>query len=188
MTSELVWQTIDTAGWEHVRIMNDHPEWTVFDSVLVRQDGDDVKRGGYTLVVDKQWRTLELRVMIETAPGTMSALHLMTEGDGHWTDADGTPLPHLDGCIDVDIRWSPLTNTLPVNRLAIAPGGKAEITVAYIDLPELNASPQRQQLERVDGLTIRYTSQTRPQPVDIITDADGFVLEYPGVFSRTFPQ
>ena len=77
-----------TRAVKHVRVITDHPGWTVFDSILVREDGGQVLRGGYTLVVDKQWRTLELRFMLESAPGSMQGIHLLSEGEGRWTDAD----------------------------------------------------------------------------------------------------
>jgi hypothetical protein len=35
--------------------------------------------------------------------GTSLVLH--GDDEGHWRDAGGTPLPHLDGCIDVDLHW-----------------------------------------------------------------------------------
>jgi hypothetical protein len=188
MTTELIWQHLDAAGWEHVRIQDDHPLWDAYDSILVRYHQGQVLRGGYTLVTDKQWRTLELRLMLETQPGAMEALHLLTEGDGRWTDADENHLPELDGCLDVDIQWSPLTNTLPINRIPLATGEEHEIRVAYIALPELLVRPVTQRYTRIDQRTVRYKSETRDFERDLTVDADGFVTEYPSLFSRSWPK
>ncbi|MCA9833628.1 MAG: putative glycolipid-binding domain-containing protein [Thermomicrobiales bacterium] len=187
MTSELIWQHLDTPGWEHVRVIADHPEWTVFDSIFVRHDADRILRGGYTLVMDKAWRTLELRLMLETSPGVMDALHLLTEGDGRWTDAEGRPMPQLDGCLDVDIRWTPLTNSLPINRLGLDDGDSADITVAYISLPDLVALPIQQTYSHTGAGDFRYTNRASGFSADIVTDADGYVISYPERFQRTFP-
>lgn len=187
MTSELIWQHLDAAGWEHVRIQTDHPGWNVYDSILIRQHGDQVLRGGYTLVTDKQWRTLELRLMLETSPGVMDGIHLLSEGNGTWTDAQENPMPELDGCLDVDIRWTPLTNTLPINRLPLVAGEEQSIRVAYIDVPNLTVRPVAQRYLRTSEQGVRYMSETRETEVDISVDDDGYVSEYPKLFRRTWP-
>lgn len=188
MTSELIWQHLDAAGWEHVRIQADHPGWNVYDSILIRQHGDQVLRGGYTLVTDKEWKTLELRLMLETEPGVMDGIHLLTEGDCKWTDAQENPMPELDGCLDVDVRWSPLTNTLPINRIPLVAGEEQEIRVVYIDLPGLVVRPRVQRYLRTSDDAVRYISETRDMEFDIVTDSEGFVAEYPGLFQRTWPN
>lgn len=187
MRPELLWRSEDVPGFEHVRIDAKHPEWTVFDSMFVREHEGQVRRGGYTLIVDKGWRTLELRIMVEQAPGSMTAHHLLASGDGSWTDADSNPIPELDGCIDVDISWSPMTNTLPVRRLDMQAGEPADIRVVYISLPELRVRPMAQTYRRVDASTIRYESETRSVVRDLRVDDEGYVVEYLGLFHRAWP-
>jgi uncharacterized protein len=188
MTRELIWQSLDAPGFEHVRLDDGHPGWDVYDSMLVREEGGQTRRGGYTLILDKAWRTLELRIMVEQAPGSMAALHLLATGDGRWADAEERPIPALDGCIDVDIQWSPLTNTLPVRRLDLAPGAEQEIRVAYIELPSLTVRPVVQRYTRVDERTVRYASETRDFMRDLTLDGDGLVVAYPDLFTRTWPH
>ncbi len=188
MTNELIWQHLDQPGWEHVRIQDDHPGWTVFDSIFVRHHLGQILRGGYTLITDKKWRTLELRLMVETQPGSMEGIHLLSEGDGHWTDADENAMSELDGCLDVDIQWSPLTNTLPVNRLPLVAHDEQNLRVAYISLPELTVQPVKQRYSRVDATSVRYSSETREFVRDLTVDPDGYVVSYPGLFTRTWPK
>jgi len=188
MTNELMWQSIDEPGFEHVRLDRSHPGWDTYDSMLVRAHGEGVVRGGYTLVVDKQFRTLEIRIMVEQQLGSMAALHLLATGDGTWTDADERHIPELDGCIDVDIQWSPLTNTLPIRRLRMQPGDEAVIAVAYIQLPALTGRKVAQHYTKVDQRTARYASDTRDFVRDLSLDGDGFVIDYPDLFQRAFPR
>lgn len=184
MPTELIWRSEETPGFEHVRIDESHPEWTVFDSMFVREHEGEVRRGGYTLVVDKAWRTLELRIMVEQAPGSMIAQHLLASSDGSWTDADNNPIPELDGCIDVDIQWSPLTNTLPVRRLDLQQGQEVDIRVVYIGLPEFGIRPMTQTYSRVDASRVRYQSETRTFVRDLVVDDEGYVVDYPDLFQR----
>lgn len=187
MTTELLWQSLDSPGFEHVRLDDSHPGWNVYDSMIIREEGGQVRRGGYTLIVDKEWRTLEIRIMVEQAPGSMAALHLLASGDGRWTDADEQPIPELDGCVDVDIQWSPLTNTLPVRRLDLQSGAEQEIRVAYIELPTLDLRTVQQRYTRLDNQTVRYESETRDFVRDITLDDAGFVEHYPDLFKRSWP-
>lgn len=187
MKPELMWHSVDVPGFEHVRVDEGHPEWTVFDSMLVREHEGTIRRGGYTLIVDKAWRVLELRLMVEQAPGSMTALHVMASGDGRWVDADQRPLPELDGCVDIDIQWTPLTNTLPVRRLDLPVGEEQEIRVAYVSLPDLIIRPMAQHYTRIDDSTVRYRSETMPNGVELDVDGEGIVLAYPGRFQREWP-
>lgn len=187
MAQEYVWQARDSAGFEHVRLDRSHPGWDVFDSMIVREHEGRIVRGGYTLIVDKVFRTLEIRIMAEKEPGRMAALHLLASGDGTWTDVDERRIPALDGAIDVDIAWSPLTNMLPVRRLDLHIGEEREIAVAYIALPSLEVRPMTQRYTRLDASTIRYVSQDGAFTRDIAIDQDGMVVEYPGLFTRAFP-
>jgi hypothetical protein len=187
MTNELLWRSEDDPGFEHVRVDDSHPGWDVYDSMLVRAHDGVVRRGGYTLILDKQFRTLEIRIMIEQAPRSMAALHLLANGEGTWADADERHIPDLDGCIDVDIQWSPLTNTLPVRRLDLRQGDEQDITVAYIELPGLSVRKVTQHYTRTGERTIQYASETRDFVRELTLDDEGFVVDYPDLFERAFP-
>lgn len=188
MQKEYLWRSLDHPGFEHVRVDESHPGWTVFDSMIVREHDDGVTRAGYTLIVDKAFRTLEIRIMAEQEPGSMAALHLLASGDGTWTDGDERRIPSLDGVIDVDIPWTPLTNTLPIQRLGQDPGTEDAVAVAYIDVPSLSLSRASQRYTRIDHRTVRYHSEERDTARHLLLDTDGFVLEYPDLFSREWPR
>lgn len=188
MAKELMWQSLEAPGFEHVRVDQSHPGWDVFDSMFVREHEGNVRRGGYTLILDKRFRTLEIRIMVEQAPGSMTALHLLASGDGTWTDADERHIPELDGCIDVDVQWTPLTNTLPVRRLDLETGSEEVITVAYIELPSLTVSRVRQRYTRLDDRAVRYASEHREFERDLTVNDDGFVVAYPDLFTMSWPQ
>ena len=188
LPTDLIWTALDEPGYEHVRIDEGRPGWIVFDSMFVRVHAGGVRRGGYTLICDTAWRTLELRIMVEQAPGQMAARHLLATGDGRWTDADGIHLPELDGCVDVDIAWTPLTNTLPVRRLGRWSGREEAIRVVYVALPGLALSAMEQRYTGLADGHVRYASVTSGVTRDLTMDGEGFVLEYPDLFRRAWPQ
>ena len=77
----------------------------------------------YSIRLDAAWLTREARVTARTASGPRETL-LACDGEGRWR-VDGRPAAHLDGCLDVDLESSALTNTLPVHRLGLATGAHA---------------------------------------------------------------
>ena len=74
----------------------------------------------YSIRLDAAWITREARVTARTASGLRETL-LACDGEGRWR-VDGRVATHLDGCLDVDLESSALTNTLPVHRLELATG------------------------------------------------------------------
>lgn len=186
--TEHLWESLDEAGFEHVRVDDSHPGWTVYDSMIVRAHDGEIRRGGYTLIVDKAWNVLEIRIMAETEPGSMIAQHLLADGNGNWTDAEERVIPSLRGCIDVDIAWTPLTNTLPLRRVDLAVGEPQEIDVVYFSMPDLGISRVRQRYTRLDDRRVRYEGLDSGFTVDLTIDDEGFVVEYPGRFARAWPR
>lgn len=142
MNHEYIWQHLEESGWEHVRVSNDHPGWTVYDSILVREHAGCVQRGGYTLVTDKRGRALELRLMMEEAPGSMNGIHLLSEREGLWTDADGQEMPQLSGCSGFHIAWSPLPQSLAAYSMAWLTDSEKETELISIHMPDLTVSRQ----------------------------------------------
>jgi hypothetical protein len=148
--------------------------------IVADLDGAAIE-ASYAVEADTAWRTRRVRVEIANLG---RVLEMSANGIGRWSDAGGTWIPALDGCVDVDISLTPATNTLPIRRLNLPVGEGADIKVAYVLAPELSlrAGPQRYtrlgaKLWRFTGLDINFTA-------DISVDEDGFVVDYPGLFHR----
>lgn len=133
----------------------------------------------YFLRIDAAWNTVEVRVAV---PGG-GAIALRRTPRCAWF-REGSPLAELEGASDVDLPITPLTNTLPIRRLALAPGESAAITVAYIDFPSLAVAPDRQRYTRLDAARYRFESVDGDFVREIEVDEHGLVVEYPGMFRR----
>ncbi|WNO76078.1 putative glycolipid-binding domain-containing protein [Streptomyces sp. AM8-1-1] len=140
----------------------------------------------YELETDAGFVTRELRVTVESADG-MRALRLRRDGGGAW-QANGEPLPGLDGALDCDLALCPLTNTMPVlrHRLHTA-AGEQSLEMAWVSVPDLtvHASPQTYTHLGASehGARVRFVSEDFRRDVEF--DADGFVVDYPGLARRT---
>ncbi|MDE3725100.1 putative glycolipid-binding domain-containing protein [Nocardiopsis sp. N85] len=128
---------------------------------------------------DLAWATREVRVEVVSARGLTSVL-LNAQG-GHWTDADGRPLPELVGCLDVDVAATPLTNTLPIRRLGLRPGEYRDIAVVWIDVPSLRVRRVRQRYTRhpaENGLEVYTYRDPLHGEYRLSVDGDGVVVDY----------
>ncbi len=141
----------------------------------------------YVIEVDDGWRTRRARVRGESSRGVRE-IAVEADGRGGWA-VDGVPAPALDGCLDVDLEGSSLTNTFPVRRLGLAVGQGAEAPAAYVRALDLRVERLEQRYERLgDALDGRvrfdYASPRFDTRCTLEYDATGIVLAYPGLAVR----
>jgi uncharacterized protein len=112
--------------------------------------------------------------------------HLYSNGQGDWHSADGTPLPDLSGCIDVDFTLTPFTNTLPIRRLVWQVNTRHEIDVVYIVYPHLQVylAKQTYTCRAMYEKGAQYHFEMDDFKRDISVDTYGFVINYPELFKR----
>ena len=186
-----VWVSEDEPGIEDVLITHEPTKGTGFSSAIVRLWEGQPLRMQYILSCDAQWHVRELAAASYSEVIGERTIRLYADGAGNWRDDKGNPLDALQGCIDVDIMVTPLTNTLPIRRLQLAPGESREICVVYIAAPDLSIRPLWQRYTRLDdvdgGQHYRYESLESGFTADLPVDDDGFVVDYPGIWRRVWP-
>lgn len=140
----------------------------------------------YAIHLDSTWTTRSARVSGRSASGTRSTA-IEADGAGRWR-VDGEAAPALDGCLDVDLASSAVTNALPVHRMGLAVGSRAEAPAAYVRATDLAVEVLEQTYQRVDdeGSSHRYDYEA---PVfefacRLVYDEAGLVLDYPGLAVR----
>ena len=140
----------------------------------------------YGITLDADWLTRAARVTSRSASGRRSVL-LEADGAGHWL-VDGEAAPHLDGCLDVDLESSAMTNALPVHRMTLPVGGRAAAPAAYVRAADAS-------VERLEQEYLRAADQGAHQCYDyaapafefacrLVYDESGLVLSYPGIAVR----
>jgi hypothetical protein len=173
------WATEQSGGLEHVELDIGDAGATA-EGVLISPAGGRLFACSYALRCDEHWRVRSLDVHV----AGKGRVCLRADGAGNWLDADGTSLPALQGCMDVDLSGSPFTNTLPIRRLGEQLHQRQEIRVAYVDLPKLDVQPVAQAYTRLAQDRVRFESLSRPFTAELEIDGDGLVLHYPGLFTR----
>lgn len=152
-------------------------------SVVVGDDDGDRFGLHYHLLLRPGWSFHNLT--LDTARPGFPQLSLGRR-NGTWTNVTtGAALPELDGCTDIDISATPLTNSLPIHRLALGAGESAEILVAHLAAPDFVPRKARQRYTRLADRTYRFESLDGSGfTADLEVDEDGLVLDYPGLFRR----
>ena len=184
------WSPAEGPGLEHLRLRLD-PLENVAHGLLMGVEGGVPYRLAYKIKWGVDWRTRKATLEVQDARGLRERT-LKSDGRGNWKDETGDPLPELEGCIDLDISASPFTNTLAVRRLDLKPGQSAEIKAAYVSLPGLavRADAQRYSCKArsARGQTLLYEGLGTDFKAELPLDADGLVLDYPGLFRRLAPR
>ena len=180
-----VWRGLDEWRAEAAHVRIDGDQLTAQGTQL----GADPYRLDYRLVTGAGLvaERLELSVL---ADGRLRRLLIVRHPDGSWT-ADDRPLPDLEGALDFDVLNSPLFNSTPYLRHAMAAGGEArDLVMAYVTVPELEVSRSDQRYTPLGDGVVDYLSGDFA--ADIHFDEDGLVRLYEGylevVQTSTNPQ
>ena len=174
------WLSEQGAGGETFEYAASADSHVLRGAVSATQEGTRIE-GEYVVEADARWVTRRVQVRIANPN---RAVDLRANGTGRWSDAEGTWVPALDGCIDVDISLTPSTNTLPIRRLALGVGESADIKVAYVLAPELTLRAGAQRYTRLGERLWRFHSLESGFTADLAVDEDGLVIDYPGLFRR----
>lgn len=132
----------------------------------------------YRVLLRGSWVFAELSV----SAGGDGELTLRRSPASAWT-ADGRSRPDLAEAVDIDLSFSPFTNTLPVRRLELGIGESRDIVTAYVT-PELEVLPDPQRYTRTGERRYLYESRDSDFRREILVDGEGLVVDYPGLFVR----
>jgi hypothetical protein len=127
----------------------------------------------YTVVVDAMWRIVGASIHCTGLDGQIDME--ATVDEGQWS-IDGTERTDLSGCTDIDLGWTPATNTLPIRRTRLEVGETAKVDAAWVTFPELAIRRVEQTYSRRSLLGWTYSSASFT--ADINTDSNGIVVTY----------
>ena len=170
---QILWRRLDLPGHDACRI------WQ--DGALQGLDGVAVWRAplgpahlAYHIACDDGWRTRSVRVQGRVGPRDLT-LSIHRDAAGEWR-VNGESLPDLHGLQDIDLGFTPATNTLPIRRLRALGQDQAQIAAVWLDPADwaLKALPQTYLRA---GAGWHYTSPGFS--ADLAVDGDGFVTDSP---------
>lgn len=185
MKSTVKWSDWEGNGLDYCAFCQENPSSSLEGVIIGTRKGD--YGAHYFVQTDSHFRTREVRIAYVGGP----RLHVTTDGEGRWHDLiRDAAISGLEGCLDVDIGFTPATNTFPLKRLHLEEGASRDIVVAYVPLlPQIEGDflprPARQRYTcLVRDQRYLYEGLFRGFKADLEVDASGLVLDYPETFRR----
>ena len=185
MQTNILWTGREYHSLENC-LINESKSGTEISSTIIGHYEDKIYKVEYHIITNNHWETTFFKIVSQHSNQQLT-ISYESDGKGNWTNA-GNPLGLFNSCIDIDIRLTPFTNTLPIRRLQLQPGDTREIQVLYFDLLEGQMMPVRQQYTCVSATEYHYQNIPNDFEATIQVDKSGFMVDYPTLFVRTAAQ
>lgn len=182
----MLWRRLDRPGHEAARLVFHAPFWQL-TGTAVFAEGAVPCRLEYQVTCDPSWRTRHAQLTgwfgTRRIVCTISA-----DAQQRWR-LDGRESNAVEGCLDLDLSFSPATNLLPVRRLALPVGQAAPVRAAWLRFPECRLEPLDQRYHRMDTERYRYESGAGAETfrAELRVTPAGFVAEYSGLWIAETP-
>jgi hypothetical protein len=179
--SHMRWRRLDVPGREEARIEQTAEGWRLTGQLDIDEASVRAQLV-YVIECERDWRTRRTMVTGAAAGGAIR-FEFTADGDGHWT-LNGAPLPLVEGALDIDLGFTPATNLLPIRRLDLAVGDRADVRTAWVRFPELRVEALEQSYHREAARVFRYDAWVDGERFQARLDTDEFgrVLLYEGLW------
>ena len=182
--SSALWRRLDLPGHDAVRLTERAGGWLLAGVAVFAHEARACCLR-YSVEADGEWRTRRARV--EGWAGDEPIDLRIEVGEGALWSLDGVPQPAVSGCVDVDLAFTPATNTLPIRRLGLAMGESGPVTAAWLRFPELVLEPLDQVYARESAERYGYESGGGSFHAQLVVAPDGLVVRYSGLWEREAP-
>jgi uncharacterized protein len=177
------WRRIDNPGHDSCRLLRkENGDGWLLSGAAAFREGAKVCQAMYEVHTDAQWRTASASVA-GFAGKLPFHLEIGRTADGFW-HANGKVNKRTQGCIDLDLSFTPATNLIALRRLSLVVGQQADAPAAYLQFPQLRLTVLPQHYCRTSATTYQYASPSAGYQGILEVAASGEVIRYPGVFER----
>lgn len=136
----------------------------------------------YTVDCGRDWETRTVQLTL-TRGESSRRLALRRDEQGRWWRGEERTAA-LDGLLDVDLGFTPATNTLPIRRLGLEIDASAAVDAVWVRFPELTLERLPQRYTRLDERRYRYESAGGAFVAELDVDAHGLVVRYGELWKR----
>ncbi|SFC97559.1 hypothetical protein SAMN04488059_11654 [Devosia psychrophila] len=174
LNKSICWRGLDPITLEHCHVVSTDRDTRIRGTIITPDYGLF-----YRIKLDDTERVRTVK--LERTDGMV--LELFCDGAGNWSDDRADPLSALEGCMDIDIWPTPLTNSLPLWRCQWAIGEPQRFAVAWIDADKMTVKRSEQLYTKLDAIHFRFQSADFERVLEV--DGDNLVVSYPGLFERS---
>jgi hypothetical protein len=172
----IIWRRLDKTGHESARLLFQNSRWHLSGTAVFVHDHLPC-RLDYLLKCDSEWKTLSGK--IEGWVGDeMIGIEISVDDLHRWW-LNGEECLEVVNCIDLDLNFSPITNLLPIRRLNLAVGEKADVNAAWLRFPGFNFERLEQIYHRIEPCVYQYESAGAGFVTRLDVNDIGLVTNYP---------
>lgn len=176
----IIWRRLDEPGTDLCRIVQGEDAWHLMGTATGLH-GVAPLHIDYHVACDANWITRTV-CLLGWADSRRIDLVIQRDDDGGWTFNEQS-LPVLKGASDIDLGFTPATNTVAVRRIGQAPGTSVETTAAWLDESDWTLKPLRQIYRRVTEGRYEYESPANGFKAILTLDEAGLVCDYPDLWT-----
>ncbi|WP_319457704.1 MULTISPECIES: putative glycolipid-binding domain-containing protein [unclassified Mycobacterium] len=181
----LTWRAHDVPRMESVRVQLSGNRIKAYGRIVAAATpSHPAFSASYDLVTDENGATKRLSLTVTLAERERQ-LSIARDEENMWMVQDHqnqTKRESYDGALDVDVVFSPFFNALPIRRTGIYRSvDSISIPVVYVRLPDL--SVELETITYSNGAA-GFTLNSPVADTPITVDAEGFILDYPGLAVR----
>jgi hypothetical protein len=172
------------------------------ESVRVQLSGKRIKANGrivaaeadtnpafaayYDLLTDETGATKRLGMTVTLAERERQ-LVVARDEENMWmiTDHQGESRAAYDGALDVDVVFSPFFNALPIRRVGLNEcADSITVSTIYVTLPDMSVASAAVSYSSAGDSGEGIKVHSPVSDTTLIVDADGFIVDYPGLAER----
>jgi len=172
------------------------------ESVRVQLSGKRIKANGrivaaeadtnpafaayYDLLTDETGATKRLGMTVTLAERERQ-LVVARDEENMWmvTDHQGESRAAYDGALDVDVVFSPFFNALPIRRVGLNERADSiTVSTIYVTLPDMSVASAAVSYSSAGDSGEGIKVHSPVSDTTLTVDADGFIVDYPGLAER----
>ena len=182
LNQTIIWRRLDEPGHEFAQLFFEDAAWSLSGTAIFAFGNPQrlPARLDYLVVCDADWRTRSARVSGWAGDETIS-IDISVDEDRRWR-MNGIEIPGVEGCVDIDLNFSPSTNLLPIRRLRLDVGDEVAAKAAWLRFPDFKLEPLDQSYRRIYGGVYRYESMGGKFVTELSVNEAGFVTGYPNLW------
>lgn len=180
--ASILWRRLDMPGHDAATLA-EGVTGAELRGMAVFRDQAGVAALQYQVLCNTRWETTEVHVHGWRGAEPIE-VRILRDEQGRWS-LNAISCPVVAGCLEVDLSFTPATNLLPLRRLNLAIGQRAEVRSAWLEWPACILTPLVQRYRRESAATYRYEADLpggdRFTSV-LRVDQFGWVLDYAGLW------
>ncbi len=177
----VLWKRLDQEGHDACRFIETDSGWTVEGTAVFDHDGV-VANLAYHVTSTREWEGRTAFVSGWIGSNSFH-LHIEREGEDTWR-VTGCVRENLTGLKDIDLGFTPATNTSAIRRLNLVIGAEGKSEAVWLDTEDWAVKPLAQSYRRIGKAAYDYSSPQHSYRAVLLVDSFDAVTEYPGLWMR----